>query len=185
MNETISWTLAGTVASLALLSLGATGLQQREAPQPPAPRAAFVVTDVAPSSAVLAEAYFRVAREAPGLDSVSDDWFVRHEITVKGLAAQRGENPAPEAPESHALKPADMSEFNRAGRLVQNWRARLEANGSRPAAVVSLAADLQVHYDWWLLLAEAGAPQMTVETAHRLYEETRARLAAESRIAAL
>jgi hypothetical protein len=192
MNETAGWALAATVASLALLSLGATASMQRDAS--PAPRtlahrsAPAAQAREADSAALLADAYFQIARDAPGLEAADESWFLRHELTIKGIAAQRGEDPMPEEPESDKLAPGEVPEFRQAGRLIEDWRARLGAVQPRPAGLARLTARRQVHYDWWLLLAEAGAPRASIDTAHRLFEDARAALtaaAAQSKIAAL
>jgi hypothetical protein len=195
MNETLGWALAATVAGLALLSLGATASLQRE--QGPVPRSAAAPVSSAQgpatpgpgdSAAFLADAYFRVAREAPGLVPEDDAWYVRHELAVKGIAAQRGEDPLPEEPSSHKLNPAEEPEFRQAGRLVEHWRTRLEAAHPCPAGLTALTAQLQVQYDWWLFLAEAGAAPKSLEIARSLYEDARAQLtaaAAQSKMAAL
>jgi hypothetical protein len=193
MNETTSWTIMGAAAGLALLSLAATGAQS-ETPHAQKLALASLAADMAPGpggtlpSQLLAEAYFDTARgkAAPG---GFDDWYVRHEITLKGVAAQRGETLPPEDPAGHTLTAQDQSQLEQAARSLAEGQAYLaKQTNISGSPVLPLLAALQARYDWWLLLADAKAPRDEIEAARVRYEDTHAAFAAalqQSRIATL
>ena len=144
MSETTSWVLSGVVAGLALLSLAATGGQV-------APARAESVLPVSMPKAVsntpqptrlLASAYFDLARD--GADLGFDDWYVRHEITLKGVAAQQGDPPLPEDPSSHTLSDQDRIPLVAAGKELGGWQAQAD----HAPTVMPLMATLQARYDW-------------------------------------
>ena len=187
MNDTLSWTLSGFIAGLALLSLSATGAETPKAAAPQ--RLALAQTaPVRSVSLVLADAYFDLARgEAKA--SGFDDWYVRHQITLKGIAAQRGETLLPEEPAAHGLIPKDMEALTRAERSLAEWQAYFDGGAARSGdAALPLFAALKARYDWWLFSAEAGAPQAALEAAHKRFEDSRAALLTatrQNRLAAL
>jgi len=179
MNDTLSWTLSGFIAGLALLSLTATGA---EPPKAPGAQRVVLAQDAPgrPASAVMADAYFDLARGEA--ETGPDDWYVRHQMTLKGLAAQRGESIFPEEPAAHALKAKDKETLARAQRSLAEWQvyfASPEPQASNTA--LPLFAALQARYDWWLLSAEAGAPASAIEAARTRFEDLRSALLASTR----
>ena len=180
MNDTLSWTLSGFIAGLALLSLSATGAEPPKAPM--AVRLTLAETAPArPATLVLADAYFDLARgeaKAGGYD----DWYVRHQITLKGIAAQRGETLLPEEPAAHSLKPSDKDALARAQRSLTEWQAYFDNGAARSGnSAFPLFAALKARYDWWLLSAEAGAPKAGLDQARTRFEDIRAALLAATR----
>lgn len=188
MNDTLSWTLSGFIAGLALLSLSATGAEPVKKPTAPLQLAMAESMPGRPFSTILADAYFDLARGEAQTDGF-DDWYVRHQITVKGIAAQRGEALLPEDPGVHSLKPKDREALAAAQRSLTEWQAYVDRGDARAGnAVLPLLAALKARYDWWLLNAEAGAPHAAIAAAALRFGDLRAALLTainQSRIATL
>lgn len=179
MSETTSWILSGAVAGVALMSLAAVGGDAREAPGAPASvRVAALGAAVRPGPGVpadvLADAYFDRARAPEAPHAAFDDWLVRHAITLKGLAAERGDNPAPESVADHPIPKADQGPLKAAEARLRDLRAEMDTAADPVSGeVLALLAATQARFDYWLFAVEANAPPALRAAARAAFEDTR------------
>lgn len=187
MSDHLSWTISGGLALFALLSLGAAGPHAAVAPATIPQSRTPLADPVALPSQALAEAYFDVAKTAPQAPGF-DDWLLRHALTVKGVAAGRGEYPKPEILSGHVALGATETALELAEVAVDSWRRYLSKCSCDHVFLWTMAAEAQARYDWWLMLAEAGAPARSLAEARKMFEDASLTLnaqASHSRIALL
>lgn len=181
MNETLHWSLAGGLACAILLSLGFVGpepdiavpTEPRDAATDEVGEATVLALAWAPSqNAALAEAYMRIAQRQPEEPGASGDWLVRHQMTVKGLAARQGEKIDPEAPQARGLTPTLEIALIEARQDLIHWQQHVAQLPRLPnqSALYALAAEAQAQYDWWLFSAEAAWSQASLEDSQTTFD---------------
>lgn len=198
MNDTVSWLLAGSVAGLALLTLGAAVDARAPAAHaiPPRPMLMAALQETSVEEPVerllaraLAESYFNLAKPGPEPARGLDDWYVRHEITRKGLAARAGTVPPPEELDENPST-LEAKALSAARETLIAWRRTLDdsVDHAQRGHLADLYGAAQARFDWWLLTLEAGADRHLNALARAHFEDALSALKAgaqNARLAAL